>query len=70
MNECAERLVAEGHYQAADIGSRQLVVLQRRSEVKAATVLRRSQLEDCRKLMVFIQNCMEVGVCVGVASRV
>ena len=51
---------SEGHYEQAEISTRQRAVLQRRERVKQSAVDRRNKLEDCRKLMVFLQNCMEV----------
>lgn len=63
MVEFASRLCSEAHYEQSDITSRQHAVLQRRERVKHSAVERRSKLEDCRKLMVFLQNCMEVSLC-------
>ncbi len=60
MNDFAERLCGERHFEAAEIRVRQRAVLDRRLKVKDSAVERRLQLEDCRKLMVFIQNVMEV----------
>jgi hypothetical protein len=60
MNEFAERLCGDGHYEAMEIQQRRRDVLQRRSKVKDFASERRSKLEDCRKLMVFLQNCSEV----------
>jgi len=60
MNEFADRLCGEGHYEGGEIRTRQRTVLKRRSKVKGAAVERRNKLEDCRKLMVFLQNVMEV----------
>ena len=60
MNEFAERLCEEDHYQKGEIEARRRDVLQRRSKVKDLASERRSKLEDCRKLMVFLQNCSEV----------
>ena len=60
MNEFADRLCGEGHYESGEIRRRQQAVLERRSKVKGAAVERRNRLEDCRKLMVFLQNVMEV----------
>ena len=60
MNEFAERLCGDGHYEAMEIQQRRRDVLQRRSKVKDLASERRSKLEDCRKLMVFLQNCSEV----------
>lgn len=60
MVEFAERLCRERHFEAVEIRGRQRAVLKRRSKVKEAAVERRAKLEDCRKLMVFIQNVMEV----------
>ena len=60
MLEFAARLCSEAHYEQSDITSRQHAVLERRERVKRSTVERRNKLEDCRKLMVFLQNCMEV----------
>lgn len=60
MNEFADRLCGEGHFESGEIRTRQQAVLERRSKVKGAAVERRNKLEDCRKLMVFLQNVMEV----------
>ena len=60
MKEFAERLCADGHYEAVEIQQRRRDVLHRRSKVKDLASERRSMLEDCRKLMVFLQNCTEV----------
>ncbi len=60
MNDFAERLSREHHFEAVEVGRRQRAVLGRRSKVKEAAVERRNKLEDCRELMVFIQNVMEV----------
>ena len=60
MNEFADRLCGEGHFESGEIRRRQQAVLERRSKVKGAAVERRNRLEDCRKLMVFLQNVMEV----------
>ena len=61
MNEFSDQLHAEGHFESAEVKARQQAVLQRRAKVKTATVDRRNKLEDCRKLMVFLQNVTEVG---------
>lgn len=60
MNEFAERLCSESHYEAIEIQARRKEVLRRRSKVKDSASEKRSKLEDCRKLMVFLQNCSEV----------
>ena len=60
MNVFAERLCGESHYEKMEIQRRKRDVLQRRSKVKDLAGERRSKLEDCRKLMVFLQNCSEV----------
>ena len=60
MNEFADRLHGEGHFESGKIRRRKQAVLERRSKVKGAAVERRNKLEDCRKLMVFLQNVMEV----------
>ena len=60
MNEFADRLHGEGHFESGEIQRRKQAVLERRSRVKGAAVERRNKLEDCRKLMVFLQNVMEV----------
>ena len=59
MTEFADRLSAEGHYDSTEVRDRKRAVLLRRSKVKEDTVERRKKLEDCRKLMVFLQNCAE-----------
>ena len=60
MVEFAGRLCSEAHYEHSEIASRRHAVLLRRDRVKHSAVERRNKLEDCRKLMVFLQNCMEV----------
>ena len=60
MNEFADRLQGEGHFESGEIQRRKQAVLERRSKVKGAAVERRNKLEDCRKLMVFLQNVIEV----------
>lgn len=60
MVEFAEKLSSERHYEQAEITERQRSVLQRRERVKQSATARRNQLEDCKKLMVFLQHCMEV----------
>lgn len=60
MTEFADRLSSEGHYEALEIRTRKAAVLERRSKVKKAAVKRCAKLEDCRRLMVFLQNCAEV----------
>ena len=62
MVEFAARLCSEAHYEQSNITSRRHAVLERRERVKRSTVKRRNRLEDCRKLMVFLQNCMEVSL--------
>ena len=62
MNEFADRLHGEGHFESGEIQRRKQAVLERRSRVKGAAVERRNKLEDCRKLMVFLQNVMEVSI--------
>ena len=61
MVEFAGRLCSSAHYEQKEITTRQQAVLQRREKVKQSAMARRIKLEDCRKLMVFVQNCMEVG---------
>ena len=56
----ADRLCGSGHFEARDIRTLQEAVLQRRTRVKAEAVARRSKLEDCRKLMLLLQNIDEV----------
>ena len=63
MTEFADKLCSERHYESVEIRQRKSAVLDRRSKVKKATVQRRQKLEDCRRLMVFLQDCAEVGVC-------
>ena len=63
MNEFAERLCGQSHYEKMEIQQRRRAVLQRRSKVKDLAAERRSKLEDCRQLMVFLQNCSEVSTC-------
>ena len=60
MNEFAERLCAESHYESLEVKTRRRAVLDRRSKVKLGAVDRKNKLEDCRKLTVFLQNIMEV----------
>ena len=60
MVEFGKRLCSSAHYEQKDITTRQRAVLQRREKVKQSAVARRNRLEDCRKLMVFVQNCNEV----------
>ena len=60
MVEFARRLCSEAHYEQSDITTRQRAVLQRRERVKSSAEDRQNKLEDCKKLMVFLQNCMEV----------
>ena len=60
MVEFGKRLCSSAHYEQKDITTRQRAVLQRREKVKQNAVTRRNRLDDCRKLMVFMQNCMEV----------
>ena len=62
MVEFARRLCSEAHYEQNDITSRQHGVLKRRERVKSSAEDRRNKLEDCKKLMVFLQNCMEVRI--------
>ena len=64
MTEFADKLCSERHYESAEIHQRKSAVLNRRSKVKKATVQRRQKLEDCRRLMVFLQDCAEVCGCV------
>ncbi len=63
MTEFADRLSSEGHYEAVEIRKRKAAVLERRSKVKKSAVKRRLKLEDCRRLMVFLQDCAEVTSC-------
>jgi len=60
MREFASRLTSQRHYESAEIKEREQAVLQRRKKVKRSAAERRSKLEDCRKLTVFLQNCNEV----------
>ena len=69
MTEFADKLCSERHYESVEIHQRKSAVLDRRSKEKA-TVQRRQKLEDCRRLMVFLQDCAEVGVCVWVCVGV
>ena len=57
----ADRLCAHGRFEAREIRAVQEEVLGRRTRVKAEAVARRSKLEDCRKLMLLLQNIDEVG---------
>ncbi|CAI8040975.1 Spectrin alpha chain, non-erythrocytic 1 [Geodia barretti] len=59
MVEFGKRLCSSAHYEQKDITTRQRAVLQRREKVKQSAVARKNRLEDCRKLMVFVQNCNE-----------
>ncbi len=60
MKDFSSRLRREGHYESIEIQSREKDVLRRRAKVKQAVAERRSKLEDCRKLTVFLQDCNEV----------
>ena len=60
MMEFAAMLCSNAHYEQSEITARQQAVLQRRERVRWSAAERRNKLEDCRKLMVFVQNCMEV----------
>ena len=60
MVDFAGRLCSEGHYEQSVIAARKHAVLQRRERVKHSAAGRRNRLEDCKKLMVFLQHCMEV----------
>ena len=60
MNDFSSRLRAEHHYESKEIQSREKNVMKRRTNVKRAVAERRSKLEDCRRLMVFLQDCNEV----------
>ena len=60
MNEFSARLRAHSHHESREIQSRERTVMTRRSKVKKAVAERRTKLEDCRKLMVFLQDCNEV----------
>ena len=62
MVEFAKRLCSEAHCEQSDITLRQRAVLQRRERVKYSAEERRNKLEDCKKLMVFLQNCLEVRI--------
>ena len=63
MVEFAARLCSDAHYEKSEITARKHAVLQRREKVKQSVMARRNKLEDCRKLMVFVQNCIEVRLC-------
>ena len=60
MTEFSARLRRQSHHESSDILSRERSVMSRRSKVKQAVSERRAKLEDCRKLMVFLQDCNEV----------
>ena len=60
MTEFARRLAGQRHYESREIKEREKSVMQRRGKVKRNAGERRSKLEDCRKLMVFLQDCNEV----------
>ena len=62
----ADRLCASGRFEAREIRAVQEEVLGRRTRVKAEAVARRCKLEDCRKLMLLLQNIDEVGPACGV----
>jgi hypothetical protein len=62
MNEFSSRLRAQNHHESREIQNRERTVMTRRSKVKKAVAERRTKLEDCRKLMVFLQDCNEVSV--------
>lgn len=69
MKDLAEKLCSELHHNSAEIRSTQAAVLERRTKVKACAAERRSMLEASKKLMIFLQNVLEVymfvtnGVC-------
>ena len=60
MREFSEQLCADFHHDSAEIRSTEAAVLERRTKVKACAAERRSMLEDSRKLMLFLQNVLEV----------
>ena len=62
MTEFADKLCSERHYESVEIRKRKSAVMDRRAKVKKATAQRRLKLEDCRRLMVFLQDCAEVSV--------
>ncbi len=63
MRDFSNRLRSQRHYESKEIKEREESVMQRRARVKRSAAERRSKLEDCRKLMVFLQNCNEVCAC-------
>ena len=63
MNEFSSRLRRQNHRESAEIHSRERSVMSRRARVKGEVAERRTKLEDCRKLMVFLQDCNEVCTC-------
>ena len=62
MKGLAEKLCSELHHNSAEIRSTQAAVLERRTKVKACVAERRSMLEASKKLMIFLQNVLEVCV--------
>ena len=58
----ANRLCGSGGFEAQEIRAIQDEVLERRTKVKEEAVARRSRLEDCRKLMLLLQNIDEVSL--------
>ena len=60
MTEFSARLRSQGHHETREIQNREKSVMSRRAKVKKAAAERRAKLEDCRKLMVFLQDCNEV----------
>jgi spectrin beta len=59
QEEKVTAMVKEAHYEHGDITARWHAVLERRERVKQSATGRRNKLEDCRKLMIFLQHCME-----------
>ena len=69
MTEFSSRLRRQGHHESSEILSRERSVMSRRSKVKQSVSERRAKLEDCRKLMVFLQDCNEVCCCLLVLGN-
>lgn len=69
MTEFSARLRRQGHHESSEILSRERSVMSRRSKVKQAVTERRAKLDDCRKLMVFLQDCNEVSLEILVPYR-
>lgn len=69
MTEFSTRLRVQHHHESREIQTREKSVMGRRAKVKKAVAERRTKMEDCRKLMVFLQDCNEVSVEDKLAAR-